>query len=105
MLSYGDATVPEKDLYLINSDGSGVTRITATRLSTEAAPSWSPDGKHLAAQVGEVTGNALATRVVIISLASRCTFAFADSGRRIWYAKPAWRPGGQVRERLRPCGD
>lgn len=100
-LSYGDASVYENDLYLMNSDGSGVTRVTATRLSTEAAPSWSPDGKHLAVQVGEVTGNALATHVVVISVVSRCTFVVADSGSRMWYAKPAWQPGGHLRER--PC--
>jgi Tol biopolymer transport system component len=36
------------DLYLINLDGSGLTRLTNTPDVNETGPAWSPDGKRIA---------------------------------------------------------
>jgi Tol biopolymer transport system component len=37
----------EGDLYIVNRDGTGLTRLTDDELS-EADPAWSPDGHHIA---------------------------------------------------------
>jgi Tol biopolymer transport system component len=38
---------PEADVYKMNDDGSGKTRLTYSK-ATEAQPTWSPDGKKMA---------------------------------------------------------
>ena len=40
---YGD-----RDIYVANADGSGLTNITNTRTAPENAPTWSPDGRSIA---------------------------------------------------------
>lgn len=37
-----------KEVYVINADGSGLTRLTSTQSAREYSPAWSPDGKRIA---------------------------------------------------------
>lgn len=43
------AFVMDGDIYSMNPDGSGVTNLTETERVSESFPSWSPDGRRIAA--------------------------------------------------------
>jgi|SRR5262245_4873155 len=36
------------EIYVMNADGSGITRLTANRSADDASPAWSPDGSKIA---------------------------------------------------------
>lgn len=108
-LSYGDRTFFANDLYVMNVDGSDLTRLTETRSLNEADPSWLPGGSRLAYQRGVQFQNAEAMSILQINLDGSCTRELlAGSGHGPWYASPAWRPseprrgGGPLRCWLSP---
>ncbi len=76
--------VPHPDLYVINADGTGLTRLTHDGLSQ--APRWSPDGTHLIfARQSPLTGQTVVTlmscdgRGKKTALTSDVWSSFADS--------------------------
>lgn len=54
-----------EDLYVMNSDGSGITQLTDTDIGIESTPSWSPDGSKIA-YVGSKTNTRTTPRDVWI---------------------------------------
>ncbi|MBD0330355.1 MAG: PD40 domain-containing protein [Thermoleophilia bacterium] len=93
-LSYGDVAQYANELYVMDAGGGNARRLTRTRNLTEWAPSWSPDGRLMAFQRGEQTGNAEAGLVLLIRSDGSCARRLAfDPGHSVWYEAPAFRPG------------
>jgi Tol biopolymer transport system component len=47
----GDACYPNGEIYVVNADGSGLTRLTTSKADDEH-PTWSPDGRRIAFSSG-----------------------------------------------------
>jgi hypothetical protein len=98
-LSYGDAVQYANELYVMDADGSNARRLTYTRDLTERAPSWSPDGRLIAFQRGQRTGNAEGGVVLVIRSDGSCTRRVAfDRGLGVWYQTPVFRPASAIAE-------
>ncbi|MBA2385312.1 MAG: PD40 domain-containing protein, partial [Actinobacteria bacterium] len=103
-LSYGDRVSYANELYVMAADGSDPRRLTRTRDLNERAPSWSPNGRLIAYQRGEVTGNAEASSVLTIRPDGSCARLLAfDPGLAVWYRSPSWRPGTVRRDSELEC--
>jgi TolB protein len=76
------------DLYLINSDGSGLTRLTGSA-ADEIEPAWSPDGGRIAFVSNGEGNNEIYVINVGDSQALRLTHDPGDD------RSPAWSPDGQ----------
>lgn len=77
------------DLYRINRDGSGLTRLTNTPQSREEFPAWSPDGNWIA-YVSDATGNQqIYARTLDGSQQVQLTTDASNS------SAPAWSPDGR----------
>lgn len=93
-LSYGDRVQYANELYLMDADGSNQRRLTTTKDLNEASPAWSPDGRVIGYQRGEVVGNAQGTGVFLMKPEGSCSTPIAfDEHLDVWYANPAWHPG------------
>jgi hypothetical protein len=103
-LSYGDRVSYANELYVMDADGGGARRLTSTRDLNEGAPAWSPDGRLIAYQRGEVTGNAEGSIVLTVRPDGRCARPIAaDPGLGVWYRSPAWRPARLRRDVALDC--
>ena len=84
------------DLYLVNADGTGITRLTKDALAD--SPSWSPDGSQLAfassgsgGVPGSVVGRAL---IEVINADGSGLHPLTDPPDAAEDSAPAWSPDG-----------
>jgi TolB protein len=84
------------DLFVMDADGSGVTRLTHDTLA--ANPSWSPDGSQIAfgaSGVGGVPGQAVGrTLIEVIDADGTGMHALTDPPSGAEDSSPAWSPDG-----------
>jgi Tol biopolymer transport system component len=92
-IAFASERTGDWDIYVINKDGTGLTRLT-TSSRRDSAPAWSPDGTRIAFQRGT---NSLfkiyvmkAARESQTNIPKRLTTS--GSGVREW--NPAWSPNG-----------
>ena len=91
-----ETTGGDLELYLIGSDGAGLTRLSAAGSRMDARPSWSPDGTRIVFQSERdrrPDGEGYAREIYIMnadgSNARRLTYRDTSDGR------PAWSPDGR----------
>jgi Tol biopolymer transport system component len=79
------------ELYVMNADGSGKTRLTRTRDRDEETPSWDPSGRRIAfAQVAD----RFQSRVMQINPDGSCMrVLLKNRPHKRDFDFPAWRPG------------
>jgi Tol biopolymer transport system component len=91
-----DGTGPERDIYAVNVDGSGIRRLTADP-SDDSFPRWSPDGRRIAFTSGRDSvrfGNVWArvTAIYVINADGTGIRRFSDLADVAVH--PAWSPDG-----------
>lgn len=100
------------DIYVMNADGTGTRRLTATR-ADDANPTWSPDGRQIAFARGDrgdiyvVNADGTGLRRVTDDLAAESEPAWSPDGRWIAYVKNSFQTtGADVRKLwlVRPDG-
>ena len=92
-LSYAEDEIDAAELYVSDTDGRNMRRLSRTRDVNEANPSWSPDGTRIAFQRGRVIQNAKGASVWQVNADGTCARAIlADRRLDVWYSSPAWRP-------------
>lgn len=79
-------------ILLLNSDGSEQRRLTEDSVA-ELAPSWSPDGKHLAYFALNLASGAMELR--IRELAGNSVLRLSGAGKSMGPAAPVWSADGQ----------
>jgi TolB protein len=87
----------EKDIYVMNSDGGGLMRLTNDSIP-DSSPAWSPDGRQIAFARTPGLGNPDADGVIVLMNADgsgrrRLTRHRSASGV-FFDAAPAWSPDG-----------
>jgi dipeptidyl aminopeptidase/acylaminoacyl peptidase len=103
-LSYGDTVSYATELYVMDADGSDNRRLTHTPDLNERAPSWSPDGRLIAYERGQVVDNAQGSMVLTVRPDGSCPRVVAfDPALRIDYRDPAWRPGRALGDTQLEC--
>ncbi len=97
---------PAKEIYVINPDGTGLTRLTFNNYE-ERAPSWSPDGSRIVfmARVGTHGGNGFEICVMnadgtnFVQLTDNAVFestpTFSPDGQKIVFARDVGAGQGQ----------
>ena len=83
-------TLGEKDIYLINPDGSGEVNLTQGQ-SEDESPTWSPDGSRIAFTMGPID-QGLETEIAVMNRdgSSRATLTNHPG----FDFEPAWSPDG-----------
>ncbi len=86
-----------RDLWVIQGDGSGATRLTSTPDVWESSPAWSPDGRTIAYTVDSNRGWALSTTgsSAIWLMEADGSGARRLSGSDAGDFMPAWSPDGR----------
>lgn len=82
-------------IYLMNEDGSGQTRLTNSAPFDDMHPAWSPDGRRIAFTrgVGYQSANLIASSIMVTDAGGGDEQVIADEeGINV---KPAWSPNGQ----------
>jgi len=97
-----DGPTLASELYVVNTDGSGLTRITHSHARQESAPSWDPSGERLAYMQStghESLGLGLANVVMEINADGTCPWrlfgkrAKPRSRKLVGLYAPTWQPG------------
>jgi TolB protein len=82
---------PSGELYVVNADGSGLTRLTRSRADDEH-PSWSPDGRRLAFASGfDVRSEGHAPWLMVVAASGGHATRI---GRFAGVIDPSWSPAG-----------
>ena len=90
------------DLYLIRSDGTGLTKLTHSRSANDFSPTWSPDGtkiayRHELTHDGESLINIMdADGSNVRTLHEGIAPAWSPDGRRIAFAGASGGPGTDI---------
>ena len=88
------------EIYTMNADGSGVTRLTSD-LRTDYFPAWSPDGKRIVFVSDRDTPLAATEIYTMNADGSRLTRLTFDG---VYSTTPAWAPGGKQIAFATPSG-
>lgn len=81
------------DLYMMNSDGSGVIRLTDS-VENEGHPTWSPDGTQIVFdRTQEVIGFGKISHLYTVSLSDKMVRQLTSSTDNDYY--PSWSPDGR----------
>ncbi len=96
--SYGDedsgTTVANANLYVVNSDGTGMNRLT-NDLSYEGQPSWSPDGSRIAFVYVKDEGDGYSNYHIYVMNADGSNWVqLTDRNLTVNNQDPAWSPDG-----------
>lgn len=81
------------DMYVVNADGSGLTRLTTDGLSIE--PSWSPDGTQIAYSHMYAEGTNRSIWVMNADGSEAHPFTSCGPPECLGDSSPAWSPDGQ----------
>ena len=86
------------EVYVANSSGRGLRRLTKTSTINESSPAWSTNGVRVAYQVGGVTDERPGSGIFVANADGSCSTRFlVDASLEYWYANPSWRPSPQAR--------
>jgi Tol biopolymer transport system component len=86
---FHDCVGSAPELYVIDGDGGGATRLTRTRAS-EGSPSFTPDGDHVV--FSRIADEDDDHDLVLVALDGSCERALTDT--RVWELFPDWIGGG-----------
>jgi Tol biopolymer transport system component len=105
----GTCNYPDTEIYVMNADGTGLTRLTHDTYE-ERAPAWSPDGSHIAfmCRIGPNNNQGVATFEICVmdssgdgadntSLLTTCSGPHCRqlTLNRVLDATPSWSPDGK----------
>jgi TolB protein len=90
------------EIYVMNSDGTGLVRITANRIGDDFSPAWSPDGRDIAfvgyrggnKDIYVVRADGTGLRRLTMGPANDLSPAWSPDGKHIVFASP--RDGSQA---------
>lgn len=82
-----------EDIYVVNDDGSGLTRITDLAEVPDRYPSWSPDGSHIVFMVGAPNEDDEIYTAPVISVDGFTARQITDNDAHD--GVPAWSPNGR----------
>lgn len=96
--SYGDedsgTTVPNANIYVVNSDGTNIRRVTSG-LTYEGQPAWSPDGSKIAFVYIKNEDNGFSNNHIYVMNSDGSNWVqLTDSKITINNLNPAWSPDG-----------
>lgn len=96
-MAYEGNSEGSTDLYVVNSDGTGIRRLTHTPGRSELFPSWDPSGERLAyvrfsAAGTEVAAFGVGDALMQVNADGTCKTKIASSPRMAFWAV-AWQPG------------
>jgi Tol biopolymer transport system component len=96
--SFGDedsgTTVPNANIYVVNSDGTGIRRLT-NDLSYEGQPSWSPDGSKIAFVYVKDEGDGYSNYHIYVMNADGSNWVqLTDRNFTVNNQNPDWSPNG-----------
>ncbi len=87
-LDASDATIPSRNIWLANADGSGAVPLTRNQHGREDAPAWSPDGSKLVFGSG---GN-----IWVINADGSGAKPLTTLPAGVFSDSPAWSPDGKM---------
>lgn len=95
-LAFDSARSGNRDVYIMNADGSHVVQITK-RETSETAPSWSPTGSDLAFVSDRTTGVNEVYRIPISPIGHSTQLTFnTDADRGLGWFHTVWAPDGRT---------
>jgi Tol biopolymer transport system component len=87
------------DIYVINADGTGETNLTRTKMSSEGAPSWSPDTKKITYLRGSDPSGENYNDIYMMNSdgtsQTRLIRATDTSDFEVGFESPVWSPDGE----------
>jgi Tol biopolymer transport system component len=90
------------ELYVMNADGSGMTRLTRTK-AREESPAWSPDGARIAFASDRNYPAGASSEVYSMAPDGSCLTWLTNGS--LASRSPAWEPGASLSSDPGACGD
>jgi TolB protein len=91
LIAFSVETGHYSDLYVIRPDGTGLRRLTRTGDSTEASPTWSPDGRSIVFSHHGFVGVPASIDIIGVDGTGARQLLVVPAG----WAYPAWSPDGR----------
>jgi TolB protein len=88
------ANAPDNELYVINADGTGLTRLTFNT-TAEAAPDWSPDGRHIAYMCRPDPAKQIENCVMQVNADGSTGIPTQLTNNDLFEGTPIWSPDGR----------